>query len=292
MDPDVIDLPPTCPVGNGVTLVALPGWGASQWSFPCRLFSVPRTLGCRVLVMSYGSALSSIEDMAAHVWAQLRALHADCNIVLCGYSMGGFVAQAMMLAPWAQSAVRGMVLIATGCAQEGAVPIAPEMQAAIASGAVLHREDVASSLLSLFPRAYLFRQPAAYITGVLVPFLETARIPDAARAEQGVAILKWAMSASSCAVLARVTCPVLILQGDNDTVIAPCAARQLHALIPRSTMRVLPGVGHAVPVQAARQASDMIGQWMWDNGLVLSSIVPTSLPTPPTCEPAAVFAWS
>ncbi len=95
---------PLCAHANNVTVVALPGMGGTAWSFPTALFETMRRAGCTVLAVTYGPITSSIPAIAAGVW---RTVHAAAvaggfsvgNIVLMGYSMGGFVAQAMLAAP-------------------------------------------------------------------------------------------------------------------------------------------------------------------------------------------------
>src|SRR5262249_25676189 len=50
--------------------------------------------------------------------------------------------------------------------------------------------------------------------------------------------------------LPRVSCPVLILAGGDDTVCPPRYSQQLKDRLPQARLTVLPGVGHALPSPA------------------------------------------
>ena len=120
---------PLTAASNNVTVVALPGMGGTAWSFPSSLFTAMRSAGCTVIAITYGPVMSSIPAMAEGVWATLE--RASCsstsscgvscgpavgNLVLMGYSMGGFVAQAMLRCLQARTrpgTVIGVILLAS-----------------------------------------------------------------------------------------------------------------------------------------------------------------------------------
>ena len=47
--------------------------------------------------------------------------------------------------------------------------------------------------------------------------------------------------------LKTITAPTAILHGDSDNLIDPAAAKELHDLIPDSTLTIYPGLGHSLP---------------------------------------------
>lgn len=61
--------------------------------------------------------------------------------------------------------------------------------------------------------------------------------------------------------LARVDCPALILVGERDSANRK-AARKLAGLLPRATVREVPGAGHEVNVDAPRELAEALrGFW-------------------------------
>ena len=61
--------------------------------------------------------------------------------------------------------------------------------------------------------------------------------------------------------LARVDCPALILVGERDSANRK-AARELAGLLPRATVREVPGAGHEVNVDAPRELAEALrGFW-------------------------------
>jgi pimeloyl-ACP methyl ester carboxylesterase len=49
--------------------------------------------------------------------------------------------------------------------------------------------------------------------------------------------------------LRQIACPVLVMDGEDDCVAPPRFSRELKALIPQAQLIVLPGVGHAPPLE-------------------------------------------
>ena len=61
--------------------------------------------------------------------------------------------------------------------------------------------------------------------------------------------------------LARVDCPALILVGERDSANRK-AARELAGLLPRATVREVPGAGHEVNIDAPRELAEALrGFW-------------------------------
>ncbi len=182
----------------------------------------------------------SMPIYAADLAALLDVLGVD-DVVLCGLSMGGYVAFEF-LRKW-RSRVRGLVLmdsradadgpevrrardVAAATARErGAGAIADAMLSKMLAPATLSRHpDVAERV-----RALMARTPVAGIVGAL------AAMRDREESE------------SLLPTLAGV--PTLVMVGEADTLTPPDQARAMAAAIPGGRLTVIPGAGHLPPVE-------------------------------------------
>ena len=182
----------------------------------------------------------SMPIYAADLAALLDVLGVD-DVVLCGLSMGGYVAFEF-LRQW-RSRVRGLVLMdsradadsaearrardaaAATARERGAAAIADAMLPKMLSPATLSRRpDVADQV-----RALMSRTPVAGIVGAL------AAMRDREESE------------SLLPTLAGV--PTLVIVGEADTLTPPDQARAMAAAIPGGRLAVIPGAGHLPPVE-------------------------------------------
>jgi 3-oxoadipate enol-lactonase len=176
----------------------------------------------------------SVDDYAADVLALLGELGVR-EAVLGGLSMGGYVALALYrLAP---DRFRGLVLADTRAESDSAV--ARESRRALL--ARLERGGPAAVADEMAPRLVgpTSRQQQ--------PDIE-AHVRDRIRANAagGIAhgIERMMARADSTPLLARITCPTLILVGDEDEVTPPDIARALQAGIAGSRLVTIPRAGH------------------------------------------------
>ena len=63
-------------------------------------------------------------------------------------------------------------------------------------------------------------------------------------------------------VIARYRDPLLILCGANDAITPPAISRQMHALVPQSTLVLLPGCGHLAPLEKPGEVSAALRAWL------------------------------
>ena len=56
----------------------------------------------------------------------------------------------------------------------------------------------------------------------------------------------------------RLPTPLVVIHGEEDRIVPPAAATGFAAKVPGATSDVLPGVGHALPLLAAKQVADAI----------------------------------
>jgi pimeloyl-ACP methyl ester carboxylesterase len=230
--------------GSGAPIVLLHAFplNAEQW-LPQLAGVMP---GCRIVAPDFrGFAGSdpfaglpapavSMETYASDVLELMSHLDIPRAIV-CGLSMGGYVALALMrLAP---ARVAGLVLADTR------------------AGADSHEARAARDRLIATAAA----EGAAGVASVMVPKLlgETTRReqPDLADAvtrlitasgADGISAAIRAMKArpDSTPALASITCPTLVLCGADDVSTPPAESEAMHRAIRGSRLVILPDAGH------------------------------------------------
>lgn len=62
--------------------------------------------------------------------------------------------------------------------------------------------------------------------------------------------------------LRQIACPVLVMAGEDDCVAPPRYSRRIHEMIAQARLVVLPGVGHAPPVEDARQFNARLAEFL------------------------------
>jgi 3-oxoadipate enol-lactonase len=195
----------------------------------------------------------SLSIYAADLAALLDTLGVD-DVVLCGLSMGGYIAFEFLRQ--SRSRVRGLVLMATRAdadapevrrgrdaaaataRERGASAIAETMLPKMLAPATLDRRpDIAEALRSLMSST-----PVAGIVGALA----------AMRDREG--------SESLLSTLADV--PTLVIVGEDDGLIPPDEARAMAKSIPGARMAVIPGAGHMPPVEQPEATNEQLRQFL------------------------------
>lgn len=148
----------------------------------------------------------------------------------------------------------------------GALP-APVLLCGLSLGAVLaldyaiRRPERVAGLVLIAPQ---YKMPRALLRLQNAVF---RMMPERAFAQTGLGkkdILRLTASMMDLDLrdgLARVDCPALILVGEKDAANRK-AARELAGLLPRATIREVPGAGHEVNVDAPRELAEALrGFW-------------------------------
>lgn len=193
---------------------------------------------------STGAVPDSVEAMAHDASVFLDALGLE-HVDLVGFSLGGMVAQVLALAR--PEAVRRLVLAGTGAAGGRGIDSVP---------GVTYRAMLRGALARTDSKEYLFfnRDPAGrqaareFITRLKerATDRDTPITVPAFRA-QLTAIKTWGRSEPSD--LSRLTQPTLIVNGDNDTMVASSLSEDLHQRLPDSRLVIYPNSGHGAIFQ-------------------------------------------
>lgn len=63
-------------------------------------------------------------------------------------------------------------------------------------------------------------------------------------------------------LLGDISCPTLIVAGADDRLRSLHEARELHEGIPGSTLAVIKGAGHLIPLERPASLADVVDQWL------------------------------
>jgi len=199
-----------------------------------RGFGGSRSAGC----------LESIEQLADDAVAVLDALHVDEPAIVCGCSMGGYVAQHVAIRHPAR--VRSLILVDTKLEAD-----TPEARAA--------RADLAAKVQRLGPEI---------VAAAMVPRLLTST-PEAngmARRgeleallrrmilEQPVSTIVAALSAlaarpDTTACMRQVDLPTLLVVGADDQITPPDCLARAEGIMPEARLLIVPHAGHMTPLE-------------------------------------------
>lgn len=198
---------------------------------------------------SSGTVPASIADMAAHVlrFADAIALR---EFHILGYSLGGFLAQEIAIA----QPERVVRMILSGSAPEGGEGAGmdrPEL-IAIYTDAAMPMHDKLKRLF--FPDTPEGKQAAQAFVDRLAARTGEADLPvgaEVAPAQLG-AMIAWANWRGDVAQkLAHIPHPVLVTNGDNDTMIPTRNSFVLADGLPDATLIIYPNAGHGALFQYA-----------------------------------------
>jgi pimeloyl-ACP methyl ester carboxylesterase len=226
--------------GQGEPLLLLHAFPLSREMWDPQVQALSGTWRCIALDLpgfgasELGGEVSGMADMAADAVALLDHLGIG-RAVVCGLSMGGYVALA--LAGASPDRLRGLVLADTRAGADA--PEARERRLATACEVLEKGSEV--------------------LVGAMVPKLlgadTLASRPEvrqwlerriAAAPPAGVAAAQRGMAArpDRTPELGRIAVPTLILVGEQDVVTPPDESRKMARRIPRADLAVLPGAGH------------------------------------------------
>lgn len=187
----------------------------------------------------------TIDAMAERVLSQ-----APETFYLFGFSMGGFVAQAII--DKAPERVLGLVLLNTS-----AKPVS-EQERAILDAQIAMAEKIAFK--GLTSRALMSAvHPDRRQDKALLDRLQAMAITNG----KEVFLRQLAALRSGCNTdLTRITCPVMIVASDADQLKTVADAQSMAERITQAEVIVIRGSGHMTPIEAATELTEHIRTWM------------------------------
>jgi len=161
--------------------------------------------------------------------------------VLCGLSMGGYIALAF-LERWPER-VKGLVL----CCTRAGADDDQGRQARQAAAADAHDKGMAVIARAMVPKmlSATTRQNRPAIAGTIEAMIARQR-PDAVAA----ASLGMGHRPDRTALLQRVRVPSLVIAGGDDALIPRSATTAMAAALPENRLVVVPNAGHLVNIEA------------------------------------------
>lgn len=189
---------------------------------------------------SGGTTPDSIEAMAGDAIAFLEALGLS-PVDLLGFSLGGMVAQVIV--QQRPDLVRRLILAGTAPAGD---------QGPAATGAILQAALDKASTQGKHPKHFLFFSPTPTSQAAADAFLarldertddRDAAVSNEAIGAQLTALAKWEQGTSP-AGLTNVAKPVLVVNGDDDTMLPTSHSFHLAQLLTDAQLSIYPDSGH------------------------------------------------
>ncbi len=181
---------------------------------------------------------TAIRDMAADQAAALRALGVEKAAVM-GVSQGGMIAQ--LLAAEHPGLVDGLVLAVTA-------PCVNEQIRSCVEGwiGMAERGDHKALMIDTAERSYSESFLKKYRR--IYPLL--GRLGRPKSYERFLANARAILAFDARGELGGISCPTLILGGEEDGIVGADASRELHEAIAQSELQMYPGLSHAVYEEA------------------------------------------
>lgn len=192
---------------------------------------------------------ASIADMAADAWRNLADADPARPVVICGFSMGGYVAAEMLAAP--TRPVAALVLIGTSARPD------------TAEGKE-NREKTMAAMARDYPK--VVNGVAAFGTSAQHPqqaqhMAELVRMALEVGADSGIRQTRAIAERSDRrAVLSALTMPVWIACGQDDRITPPALSEELASLIPHAELRWIDTAGHMAPLEQPEAVATIIDE--------------------------------
>lgn len=188
----------------------------------------------------------------------LEALEIEQAHVM-GHSMGGFIAQALVLKH--PEKVDKLVLAATNFGGPNHIPVTPEAMAVLS--------DVSGDPIERFKRGIVvscapgFAEAHPEIVEEWLEYRAQNPIePEPYQAQMAIGLGLLSAQASFEEKLSDVQAPTLILFGEHDKVVLPGNAELLAEKIPYSRIHILSNAGHFFPIEVPETANAVIAKFL------------------------------
>jgi len=194
-----------------------------------------------------------LDDFADQAYEVVRRFSDQGPPVFAGFSMGGLIAQA--LAVRHHSELAGLILMNTvhDRSPEEAATVRARFEGNVARGV---ENAVASGMRRWFTAEdHKAHAPAIQLTADLMRAGDFA----AKRKAHGVFV---SSDAEVTGKLGVITCPALVMTGENDTGSTPQMARKMAGAIPGAELHILSGQHHMMPLLDADRVNALIASFV------------------------------
>ena len=194
---------------------------------------------------------SSIAEMTRDAWALLADVPPTTPVLICGFSMGGYVAIDMVARP--PRSIAGLVLLDTSPRPES--PDGEIVRAKTITAFERNFAKVVENMLAFTTHPDHHQDTALFDT------LRAIMLPVGAQAavRQTRAV---AARADHRAQLAALAIPTRVLCGREDKVTPPELSQELADLIPGAQLEWLAQSGHMAPVEQPREVATAIRKFL------------------------------
>lgn len=245
--------------GKGIPLLLVHGFPFDHTMWQAQIEGLSHR--CRVLapdLPGFGaSGLAgrsvSMEQFADYLAKLLDELGVDGRVVLCGLSMGGYIAWQF----WARhpQRLRALVLCDTRAAADTPEMAAVRQQTAeqvLRDGAAVLAEGMIAKLLA---PATLRKHP---------DIVERVRrmILGAGREAAAAALRGMAARPDMTGRLRQIDYPTLVLVGEHDAISPPEEMRRIAQAIPAAQFVTIPGAGHLAPLENPQAVNEAIDRFL------------------------------
>lgn len=243
--------------GSGVPLLFIHGWPHNRTLWAGQLSGLPMQARCIApdLRGFGGSSVRepySVEQYADDLAALLDILGV-AQAVVCGLSMGGYVALALLRRHRAR--LRALILTSTRAAAD--TPEAREKRARLISFVEEHGVEALAGrqLRAMVGRTTFDSRPDVR---------ESLRLLMASAPPRGVIGGLRAMAArpDATALLPAIDMPTLVVGGAEDAFTPPDELHALAAAIPASRLELIDGAGHACAYERPAAFNHLVGEFL------------------------------
>ena len=248
-------------LGDGRRLLLAQGYGGSADDWPPDFLAALGRSFALLAPDNRGTGGSELGDpteltigsMAADLEALLDELAID-RVAVLGFSMGGFIAQA--LAARAPERVESLALFSTDPGGPGALRAEAADWNRLVDDSGTSRERASRTFSVIFPADVALRFDCEFGE---IEAESLAALSPATFAAQERAMADWWQAPPDLDGLSRIS-PVLIGHGAEDVVIPPGNAELLAKRFPGARVELFAGAGHAFAAQLPEAAADLISR--------------------------------
>lgn len=246
--------------GDGPPLLLLNGLGYANWAWQRQLLELSQRFRC-IAVENRGTGRSpkppgpySIEAMADDAAEMLDGRRAH----VCGYSMGGYLAQALALRH--PDLADRLVLVCTATGGPAVVPTPPETAAAWEANAGKTPQEFARATQPLSFRPGWADAHPDELEALLRSRLERPTPPACWRAQHDAA-RDWTSRTSP---IEEIASPALVVHGTADRVVPYENGVELARRLPNAGLETYEGAGHLLFIEEAPRFNAMVTSFLTD----------------------------